>query len=313
MNGFSIGLLVGSAVLATALGAQSQGAAFTVAESGRSFSNLQGAVDSIGGGRGTIRIAPGQYAQCAVQTAGRIAFRAEATGTAIFDGGACEGKAALVLRGSGASVEGLVFQNIRVDDGNGAGIRLEKGDLEVSETMFRDSEQGILTASDPAAAIRISRSTFSGLGRCDRDLACAHGIYIGDYGSLTVDRSRFERGRGGHYVKSRAARIELTDSSFDDTGGRTTNYMVDLSNGATGRISGNRFVQGKNKENYSAFIVVAAEGKNHDSSGLVIAGNEAVLGAGAPRPTAFVADLSKDKLAIGANSIGAGIERFQQR
>lgn len=313
MNGMTIGLLVGSAVLATALGAQSQGAAFTVAESGRSFSQLQGAVDAIGGGSGTIRIAPGQYVQCAVQAAGRIAFEADTPGTAIFDGRACEGKAALVLRGAGARVKGLVFQNIRVPDGNGAGIRLEKGNLEISETMFRDSEQGILTADDAGAAIRISRSTFSGLGRCDRDLACAHGIYIGNYGSLAVDRSRFERGRGGHYVKSRAARIDLTDSSFDDTGGRTTNYMVDLSNGATGRISGNRFVQGKNKENYSAFIVVAAEGKNHDSSGLVIAGNEAVLGAGAPRPTAFVADLSKDRLAIGANSIGAGIERFQQR
>ncbi|HZF42689.1 MAG TPA: right-handed parallel beta-helix repeat-containing protein, partial [Sphingomonadaceae bacterium] len=208
---------------------------------------------------------------------------------------------------------GLVFQNIRVPDANGAGIRLERGNLDVAETMFRDSEQGILTAGDPGGAIRISRSTFSGLGRCDRDLACAHGVYIGEYGSLSIDRSRFERGRGGHYVKSRAPRIELINSSFDDTAGRTTNYMVDLSNGARGRIAGNRFVQGKNKENYSAFIVVAAEGRTNDSTGLAITGNEAVLGAGAPRPTAFVADLSKDRLAIGANNIGAGIERFQQR
>lgn len=313
MNGITIGLLVGGAVLATALGAQAQGAPFTVSETGRSYTRLQDAVDAIGGRRGTIRIAPGHYDQCAVQTAGRIAFRAETPGTAIFDGGACEGKATLVLRGEGASVEGLVFQNIRVPDANGAGIRLERSDLDVSETVFRDSEQGILTGNDPDAAIRISRSTFSGLGRCDRDLDCAHGIYIGDYGSLSVVRSRFERGRGGHYVKSRAARIDLTDSSFDDTGGRTTNYMVDLSNGARGRITGNRFVQGKNKENYSAFIVVAAEGRHHDSTGLAVVGNEAVLGAGAPRPTAFVADLSKDKLAIGANRIATGIERFQQR
>jgi hypothetical protein len=309
----TIGLLVASAVLATALGAQSQGAAFTVAETGRSFSRLQDAVDAIGEGRGTIRVAPGHYNQCAVQNAGRVAFQAVQPGTAIFDGGACEGKATLVLRGTGASVQGLVFQNIRVPDANGSGIRLEKGNLDVTETMFRDSEQGILTASDPGGAIRISRSTFSGLGRCDRDLACAHGVYIGEYGSLSIDRSRFERGRGGHYVKSRAPRINITDSSFDDTGGRATNYMIDLSNGARGGIARNRFVQGKNKENYSAFIVVAAEGRKNDSTGLAIAGNEVVLGAGAPRPTAFVADLSKDRLAIGANNIGAGIERFQQR
>lgn len=313
MTRFSIGLLVGSAVLATALGAQAQGSPFTVVESGRSFSRLQDAVNAVGRGRGTIRIAPGTYRQCAVQTAGRIAFRAATPGTAVFSGGACEGKATLVLRGAGASVQGLAFQNIRVPDANGAGIRLERGNLDISETLFRDSEQGILAGDDPAATIRIERSTFSGLGRCDRDLACAHSIYIGDYGALLVNRSRFERGRGGHYVKSRAARIAVTDSSFDDTGGRTTNYMIDLSNGATGRISGNRFVQGRNKENYSGMIVVAAEGKGNSSAGLAILGNEAALAPGAPRPAAFVADLSGDRLAIGANKLGAGVQRFQKR
>ena len=313
MKSFSIALLVGGAVLATALGAQGQGGApFQVTESGRSFSRLQDAVNAIGDRAGTISIAPGTYDQCAVQSAGRIAFVAATPGTAIFDGVTCEDKATLVLRGRGASISGLTFRNIRVPDANGAGIRLEKGDLDVTETMFRDSEQGILSANDAAATIRVSRSTFSGLGRCDRDLSCAHSLYIGEYGTLIVDRSRFERGRGGHCVKSRAAKIQVTDSSFDDTGGSTTNYMIDLSNGASGRISGNRFVQGKNKENYSAMIVVAAEGRSNNSTGLVIAGNEAVLAPGAS-PTAFVADLSKDKLAIGANDLGPRIERFQQR
>lgn len=313
MNSLSIGLLVGGAVLATALGAQGASRPFAVAESGRSYSRLQDAVDAIGAGQGTIAIAPGTYRQCAVQTAGRVAYRARTPGTAIFDGAACEGKATLVLRGAGASVHGMTFRNVRVPDANGAGIRLEHGNLDVSETLFRDSEQGILTADDPAGAIRVIRSTFSGLGRCDRGLSCAHGLYIGGYGSLSVDRSRFERGRGGHYLKSRAVRIAVTDSSFDDTGGTTTNYMIDLSNGATGRITGNRFVQGRNKENHSALIMVAAEGRGNSSAGLVIAGNEAALGAGAPRPTAFVADASGDRLAIGANSLSAGIAKYEKR
>ena len=313
MKSLSIGLLVGGAVLTTALGAQGASRPFAVTETGRGYSRLQDAVDAIGAGGGTISIAPGAYRQCAVQTAGRVAYRAARPGTVILDGVACEGKASLVLRGGGASVHGLTFRNIRVPDGNGAGIRLEKGNLEVAETLFRDSEQGILTADDPSGAIRIARSTFSGLGRCDRGLSCAHGLYVGGYGSLSVDTSRFERGRGGHYLKSRAARIAVTNSSFDDTGGSTTNYMIDLSNGATGRIGGNRFVQGRNKENYSAMIMVAAEGKGNSSAGLAIFGNEAALGAGAPRPTAFVADASGDRLAIGANVLGAGIKRFEQR
>jgi hypothetical protein len=71
-------------------------------------------------------------------------------------------------------------------------------------------------------------------------------------------RTRFERGTGGHYVKSRAPRVDITDSSFDDSMGRDTNYMIDLSNGAAGRIAGNTFVQGTGKENYSTLIAVAA-------------------------------------------------------
>ena len=87
---------------------------------------------------------------------------------------------------------------MRVPDRNGAGIRLERGDLSVSGSAFRDSEEGILTHDDPRATIRIDRSTFSRLGRCDDDFDCAHSIYAGQYGQLIVTNSRFEAGTGGH-------------------------------------------------------------------------------------------------------------------
>ena len=117
-------------------------------ESGEGFGTLAEAVAAIGGGSGTILIAPGTYRQCAVQNGGRIAYVARAPGTVVFDGVACEGKAALVLGGRSARVEGLIFQNIRVPDANGAGIRLEAGDLIVRESLFRDGENGILVAND---------------------------------------------------------------------------------------------------------------------------------------------------------------------
>lgn len=288
-----------------------QGGPFRVAERGASYPTLQQAVDAIGSGPGTILIAPGRYRQCAVQDAGDIVYRAEQAGTAIFDGKACEGKAALVLGGRRASVEGLVFQNLRVADGNGAGIRLQQGDLAVLETLFRDSESGILTSADEKGEVLVERSTFSGLGRCAND--CAHSIYVGRYASLTVRRSRFERGTGGHYVKSRARRIEVTDSSFDDSAGRATNYMIDLPEGATGTIARNLFVQGAGKENYSALIVVAAEEARNSSDGLAIADNEASLAPGQTHATAFVADLSGDSLRLGANRLGPRIARFERR
>jgi hypothetical protein len=136
-----------------------------------------------------------------------------------------------VLRGRSARVEGLVFTHVRVADGNGAGIRIEQGDLVVAYARFADGQCGILSANDPSGTIRIDRSTFSGLGK-HPDGDGAHSLYIGNYGSLAVTRTRFERGTGGHYLKSRAAGIEVTGSSFDDSAGRTTNYMIDLPNGA---------------------------------------------------------------------------------
>jgi hypothetical protein len=304
-------LLLAAAILAAPAFAQSAAKPFTT-DGGRSFYRLDDAVRALGSGGGTITVAPGVYPDCFSFEGGAITVRAAQPGTAIFDGGACEGKATFVLRGMSADIDGLVFQNVRVPDRNGAGIRLEKGDLRVTRTTFRMSEQGILTANDPSGSIVVERSTFSQLGGCP-DGMCSHSLYIGQYGSLKVDRVRFERGTGGHYVKTRAARVEVTNSSFDDTGGTATNYMIDLSAGAQGNISGNVFVQGKNKENYSAFITVGPEARDNPSAGLVVVNNDASIAPGVNRSTTFVADWTREPLKIGPNKLGAGIKPFEPR
>jgi len=298
---------------AGALWAQAPRQPYTVAETGQKYASLQQAVDAIGDRAGTVRIAMGRWRDCAVQSRGSVAFVGEVAGQTALDGGVCEGKAALVLRGRSARVEGLMFANLRVGERNGAGIRLERGDLSVTQSWFMDSDEGILSANDPAGKVTVEKSSFTRLGTCAGAGGCAHSIYIGDYGALTVRRCRFEQGRGGHYVKSRAGRIEITDSSFDDSRGRATNYMIDLPAGATGTIAGNWFVQGADKENYSAFIAVAAEGRVNSSSGLAIAGNDARLAPDVARTTAFVADWSGDRLALGENRLGIGLKRFERR
>lgn len=308
--------LLAAAALASAplfAGFAQTSAPFTVVESGRSFASLQDAVNAIGNGSGTIAIAPGSYAQCAVQQGGAIAFMAVEPGTVTFDGVTCEGKAALVLRGREASVSGIVFRRMAVPDFNGAGIRLEQGNLTVAQSWFLDSQQGILTGNDPSARIVIDKSTFSGLGTCEGGGGCAHSLYVGDYGQLRITRSRFERGTGGHYVKARAARVEIASSSFDNSNGRATNYMIDLPAGATGQITNNWFVQGQNKENYSAFIAIGAEERLHSSNGLKIAGNDARLAPAVRRTTVFVADWSGAALDLGPNTLGTGLTRFEKR
>ncbi len=306
-------LLLAPLLLMTVAATGPGAAPFTVAEIGRGFARLQDAVDAASARDGTVVVSPGTWRECAVQNAGTVTIRAARAGTAVFDGTTCEGKAALVLRGRAAAVDGVVFRGLRVRDGNGAGIRLEKGDLHVANAMFLDSQEGILGGGDASEHVTIDRSTFSGLGQCDESTDCAHSIYLGTIGDASVTRSRFERGHGGHYLKARAARVSVADNSFDDTAGHKTNYMIDLSNGATGLITRNTFVQGRDKENWSAFIVVAAEARSNPSAGLRVEGNTATLAPGNTHTPAFVADLSHERLALGANRLGAGLKPLELR
>ncbi|MBB5984387.1 right-handed parallel beta-helix repeat-containing protein [Sphingobium lignivorans] len=310
---FSILAAIAASLAAGAAAQQQAGAPFLLVETGQGYARLADALAAMGEGEGTILVAPGTYRQCAVQESGVLTLRARERGTAIFERVACEQKAGLVLRGRSATIDGLVFQNYAVPDGNGAGIRLEQGDLTVTHSIFRDSEEGILTAPDPDGQIVIDRSTFRRLGRCDRDLDCAHSLYVGQYGALTVTRSRFEAGNGGHYVKSRAVRAHIVDNSFDDSEGRATNYMIDLPAGATGRIEDNVMVQGRDKENWSAFIALGAEGGENGSEGLVVRGNRASFVPGVSRNNTFLADWTGERIALGENVLAKSIKPYERR
>lgn len=309
----ALALLAALALPGAAVNAQPVPGAFTVVESGEIFATLQEAVNAIGNTRATIRIAPGTYRQCAVQQSGVVTYVADEPGSVIFKGRSCEGKAALVLRGTGAEVRGLTFSNLAVADGNGAGIRLEQGALNVAYARFENSQQGILTGNDPKGRIYITRSTFSGLGTCENSAGCAHSLYVGDYGSLTVRETRFEKGTGGHYLKARAGEVVIEGNSFDDAAGRTTNYMIDLPAGSIGRIADNWFVQGRDKENYSAFIALGAEELLHSSDGLEVAGNEARFVPGLSRQSVFLADWTGSRIVMQGNKLAAGLRPYEQR
>ena len=294
------------------LAQQARGGPYTVKETGKSYGRLQDAVDAIGGGKGTVVIAPGRYADCAVQEAGDVSYLAAQPGAVIFDGKICEDKAAFVFRGFNASVSGITFQNMNsIYSGNAAGIRQEKGNLTVVQSWFKDSQQGILGNADPTGRIVIDKSTFTNLGTCAYSGGCAHSVYIGEYGLLRVTRTRFERGFGGHYLKSRSAQVQIAGNSFDDSKGVSGNYIIDLPLGATGQITNNWIVQGPEHNNHAALIAIAAEGRKNSSNGLVISGNNARLAPSVTWTTAFVADWSGDRLQIGENTLGPGIERFK--
>lgn len=283
---------------------------FTVVETGEHFSTLQSAVGAIGSGTGTIRIAPGSYRTCAVQAGGNITYMAEIAGSVTLSDQMCEGKALLVLRGQSARVFGIRFSKATVPDNNGSGIRLETGDLKVEQCWFQNSQGGILANDGLPNRIEVDRSTFSGLGQNPG----THSIYIGQYGLLRVTNSRFEAGRGGHYVKTRSPRVEILNNSFDDTQGRETNYMIDLSIGSTGLIAGNTFAVGGNKDNYSAIITVAPEARTNNSEDLLIENNRAwVSSAFKWSDTTFVANWGNDIITLRNNTLGPKITATARR
>src|SRR5688500_2666108 len=90
-----VGALAALAILAIPIGAllaQQRAAPYTVVETGQGYARLQQAVDAIGTGRGTIAIASGRHADCAVQSEGMVTYLAAEPGAAVFDGTTCEGK-----------------------------------------------------------------------------------------------------------------------------------------------------------------------------------------------------------------------------
>src|SRR5690606_9228416 len=86
--------------------------------------------------------------------------------------------------------------------------------------------------------------------------------------------------------------------------GSHTNYMIDLSNGATGRIAGNTFVVGPNKDNYSTMITVAPEGRERNSTGLVVENNTASVAPDFEWKTTFVGNWTNDTVLVRNNKLG---------
>lgn len=264
-------------------------------QSGGSFAKLAPAVRAARD-TDTLIIMPGVYEDCAVVSRGNLTIRAMVPGSVTLRKKVCEGKAGLVLRGEEATVEGLHFSGYTANDGNGAGIRLEKGNLTVRSSVFDSSDTGVISGNGQPGQATIEKSIFRQLGRCRPD-NCSHSVYMGRFAALTVRESLFEEGRGGHYIKSRTKKVDIRDNLIDDTRGTSTNYLIDLPEGAIGEIRGNALIKGVNGENRCCAIVVSAEFRENDASVLVDGNQFANL---ADRPVILLGDY-KGQARLGSN------------
>jgi len=181
-----------------------------------------------------------------------------------------EGKAILVVRDGDITIENIEFRGARVPDGNGAGIRFERGRLTVRRCTFVDNQNGLLTANFDDAELIIEDSEFAKAPRVEGKLH--HLLYVGRIASLQVSGSRFQDGHVGHLVKSRARRTTLAYNLLHDgTDGRAS-YEVDLPNGGDALLLGNVIGQSAHTQN-RVLVAYGAEGNAWPQSRLRLAHN----------------------------------------
>ncbi len=209
----------------------------------------------------TISLAPGRYVgDVGVLRVNGVTIRSADPGNrAVLDAGgkSAEGKAILVIRGDNAVIDGLELMNAKVPSKNGAGIRLEAGNLIVRNSKFDGNEMGILSGDHRYGHIQIIDSEFARSFRTDDPNILAsgypsHNIYIGRTEKLTLRGVWSHSLEGGHPLKSRARNNDIEASYFSTRKG-TGSYEVEFPSGGNVRFAGNIVEQGIASENHTMF------------------------------------------------------------
>jgi hypothetical protein len=246
----------------------------------------------------TIRIAPGNYADCAVW--GTNDLTVEGTGAGpVLGGKICEDKGIFIIDAASATIRNITFAGATIEGGNGSGIRANGARLVVENSTFRNNQDGILTGNDHAGSLVVRNSTFEGNGACVPNEGCAHGIYAGHLGLVRIEGSHFFDTKVGHHIKSRAWRTELVGNTIEDGPAGTSSYLVDIPNGGTLVMTGNILEKGPNTENPTVAVSIGEETARRPSEGLVIAGNSFTNDGPA---TTFVRNVTKTPARLSGNT-----------
>lgn len=220
----------------------------------------------------TIKIAPGQYFDCAFVKASSVTIEGTGPdGSTVLTDKPCGGKALLVISGNDVTVRNLTLQRVRVPDGNGAGIRAEGTNLTIDKVKFINNQDGILTTDNPKSTILISNSEFLRNGSCDR--GCAHGIYVGHIKLLRIEHSVFAETKHAHMIKSRALRTEIIGCDIHDGPKGNSSYLIEVPNGGALVVRDSKLEKGPLAENHTTAIMIGSEGVDQPTPEITITNN----------------------------------------
>lgn len=222
-----------------------------------------------------VEIRSGNYrGQTAIWTQNNLLIRG--TGkrpVMIADGQSAEDKATWVVRGGNVRIENIDFRGAKASDGNGAGIRFEKGHLSIHACRFADNEMGILTGNLASLSLEISDSEFVDAPHDERDLH--HLLYVGAIGRFVLRGSRFQNGYLGHLVKSRARENHVLYNMLADGAGGRASFELEFPNGGIAYVIGNVIAQSAGTDN-SSVVSYGAEGPRWPVNGIYLAHNTLV-------------------------------------
>lgn len=187
-------------------------------------------------------------------------------------GRSAEGKAIWVIRDGDFTIVNIEFRGAQVPDKNGAGIRLEKGQLVIRNCSFVNNQNGILTSDNPESRLIVIDSEFGHNGYGDGQ---SHNLYVGDIARLTVTGSYFHHANVGHLIKSRAAVNDIRYNRLTDEIGGRASYELEFANGGIAYVIGNIIQQGSQTEN-PHIISYGAEGYKWPKNELYLVNNTLV-------------------------------------
>jgi hypothetical protein len=216
-----------------------------------------------------IEIEPGEYFDCVVWGADNLVIEGTGPGVVITDK-TCMGKGLFVIQGNNTTVRNLTLTRSRVPDMNGAGIRLDNGNLTVDSVKFINNQSGIF-GGVPGTTVTVRDSEFDRNGTCAG--ACAHAIYVGNVDLLRVENSHFSNTRQAHSIKSRALRTEVTGCTIVDGPDGTSSYLIDVPNGGALIVRDNTLEKGPKAENHRAAIAIGEEGVSHPTPEITVTDN----------------------------------------
>jgi hypothetical protein len=179
----------------------------------------------------TVVIAPGDYyGDVATWTQDRLTIRAGAGGRVrvIAAGSQADGKGIWVVNGGKVTIEDIAFRGARAPGHDGAGLRLEKGQLLLRRCTFTDNENGVV-AVDGDATLDIENSEFGDNGDGS---GANHTLSVGSIASLKVSGSYFHHARRGSLLSSRARdNLVLSNRFTDELGGQSGEELAFPSGG----------------------------------------------------------------------------------